>query len=99
MTDLSNLIRPVTWVCDRCNVREQTREADPHSRFHHCSGMAGLTMPMVREGESVKVEVHEREDYIGREQVQLADGRPVMNVTTTRDDGEDVAVFAPTALT
>lgn len=54
-------------------------------------------MPMLREGESAKVTVNEREDYIGDEDVQLVDGRPIMNTTVTRDDGEDVAVYAPTA--
>lgn len=70
---------------------------DPAPRFHNCSGMSGLTMPMLREGESAKVTVNEREDYIGDEDVQLVDGRPIMNTTVTRDDGEDVAVYAPTA--
>jgi len=27
----------------------------------------------------------------------MHDGRPVMNVTTIRDDGQDCTVFAPTA--
>jgi len=45
-----------------------------------------------------KVEVHEREDYIGKEMVQRDEnGRPVMNIVTTRDEGQDCMVFAPTA--
>ncbi len=53
---------------------------------------------MVPAGTKCKVESHEREDYVGQERVFLSpEGRPVMNVTTTRDDGQDVAVFAPTA--
>lgn len=41
---------------------------------------------------------HEREDYMGKENVQLSEsGRPIMNITTTRDDGEDCTVFAPCA--
>jgi hypothetical protein len=40
----------------------------------------------------------EREDYVGQESVQLSEsGRPVMNITTTRDDGIDCTVFAPCA--
>lgn len=93
--DLSMLVTPITWVCPRCNLRDVNR--DPTPRFHHCSSMSGLTMPMLREGEVAKVTVNEREDYIGDEDVPLVNGRPIMNVTTTRDDGEDVAVFAPTA--
>jgi len=53
---------------------------------------------MVPAGTRCKVEAREREDYIGNEQVQTdINGRPVMSVVTTRDDGQDVAVFAPTA--
>lgn len=97
MTDLSEFLLPVVWVCPKCNYRDVTREPNVHTRFHSCSGMAGLTMPMLREGESAEVTVNEREDYIGSEDVQMADGVPVMNVTVTRDNGQDVAVYAPTA--
>jgi hypothetical protein len=40
----------------------------------------------------------EREDYVGREQVQTdANGRPVMSITTERPDGSnDAVVLAPT---
>jgi hypothetical protein len=59
--------------------------------------LRGLTAPMVLAGTKAKVEIHEREDYIGSDKVQLHEGRPVMSVVTTRDDGQDVAVFAPVA--
>jgi hypothetical protein len=86
------------WECPNCTFRDTTREAQPHTRFHACSGLGGLTAPMVREGERVKVVVNEREDYIGGEDVQYADGRPVMNVITERGDGSnDLAVYLPTA--
>jgi hypothetical protein len=66
--------------------------------MHTCRGLAGLTAPMVPAGTRCKVEVAEREDYIAGEDVQRdGDGRPVMNVRVTRDDGEDLAVYAPTA--
>jgi hypothetical protein len=53
---------------------------------------------MVIDGVRCKVVAEEREDYIGREDVRLdGNGRPVMAVRTVRDDGEDLAVFAPTA--
>jgi hypothetical protein len=53
---------------------------------------------MVVEGTACKVEARERDDYIGTEDVQYdGDGRPVAQVITTRDEGTDVIVFAPTA--
>lgn len=91
---------PVTrWECPNCDLKQATKEARPHTRFHACAGLAGLTAPMVREGERVKVTAREREDYIGAEDVQYdTDGRPVAQVVTERPDGStDVIVFAPTA--
>jgi hypothetical protein len=87
------------WWCPNCSAEDRTFEARPHSRFHTCPGLRGLTAPMLPAGIRAKVEVHEREDYVNDEDVQLDPerGRPVMSVTTTRDDGEDVVVFAPTA--
>lgn len=90
---------PITrWECPNCDHTDATRQAEPHGRFHTCKGLAGLTAPMVVAGTRCKVEAVERDDYIGSEDVQYdADGRPVMSVITTRDDGTDVAVYAPTA--
>ena len=85
------------WECPNCDFHKVTYESRPHTPFHPCSGLKGLTSPMVPVGTSCKIEAVEREDYIGREQVQLHQGRPVMSVVTTRDDGQDCAVFAPAA--
>jgi hypothetical protein len=85
------------WECPACLLQDETREARPHTRMHACAGLGGLTVPMVPAGTSAVHRLVEREDYIGRESVQLHEGRPVMSVTTTRDDGEDCTVFAPTA--
>lgn len=86
------------WECPRCNTRDTTRETGPHTRFHPCPSLGGLTAPMVREGERVNVVVHERDDYVGGEDVQYADGRPIQSITTEHADGHtDVAVLAPTA--
>ena len=52
---------------------------------------------MVRDGVRAGIRVIEREDFIGADKVQLHEGRPVMSVVTERDDGQDVAVFAPAA--
>lgn len=85
------------WYCPNCDAREQTREAQPHTRFHTCAGLHFLTAPMLEVGIAAKVEANLREDYVGDELVQMHDGQPFMNVTTTRDDGQDVVVFPPTA--
>jgi len=87
------------WECPNCPAEDVTREAQPHSRFHNCPGLAGLSAPMVPAGTKAKVEAVEREDYIGAEDVQYdGNGRPIMSVVTERWDGSnDVAVLAPTA--
>ena len=57
-----------------------------------------LTAPMLPEGVAAKVEAREREDYVGQERVQTDEnGRPVMSVVTTRDDGQDAILFMPSA--
>ena len=87
------------WTCPNCTHVDRTFEAEPHTRFHACPGLKGLTAPMVPAGIRAKVEAVERGDYIGSEHVQTdGEGRPVMAVNVTRDDGNDVAVFAPLAV-
>jgi hypothetical protein len=55
-------------------------------------------VPLLREGVKADVRAVEREDYVGKELVQVDDnGRPVMAVKTVRDDGEDCTVFPATA--
>ena len=85
------------WECPTCDLQQVTRRADVHTEFHHCGGLAGLWAPMVPAGTRAKVEANEREDYINGEQVQLHQGRPVMNVLVTRDEGQDCVIFAPSA--
>lgn len=87
------------WVCaNDCGQTATTTDPRPHSQFHTCPKLRGLTAPMVPEGTRAKVTAHEREDYVGSEQVRTDEaGRPVMSITTERDDGQDVMVFAPTA--
>lgn len=93
-----NLKREVRWVCPNCPATDVTYESDPHTRFHNCRGMKGLTTPMVQEGVRCKIEAVEREDYVGKEDVQLdGDNRPIMSVVTTREDGQDCVVYAPAA--
>lgn len=86
------------WECPNCPATHVTREARPHTPFHACAGLRGLTAPFVPAGTKAKVEAVERGDYVGQEQVQAdGEGRPVMSVVTTREDGQDCAVLAPTA--
>jgi hypothetical protein len=87
------------WYCPNCGKQDTTTEPRPHSRFHICPKLRGLSAPMLPAGTRAKVELREREDYVGTELVQLDPERqrPVMSIVTTRDNGQDVAVFAPTA--
>ena len=87
------------WFCPNCKKEDITREARPHTRFHACPKLRGLTAPMLPAGTRAKVELVEREDYVGDEKVQVDPewGRPVMAVRTTRDNGQDTVVFAPVA--
>ncbi len=86
------------WECPNCDLKDVTHEAQPHTRFHTCGGLKGLTAPFVPAGTRCKVEAKEREDYVGEEKVTYDDdNRPIMRVETTREDGTDAAVFAPMA--
>jgi hypothetical protein len=86
------------WECPNCTATHVTRESKPHTPFHTCAGLRGLSAPFIAAGTKAKVEAVERGDWVGKELVQTdGEGRPVMSVVTTRDDGQDCAVFAPTA--
>jgi len=86
------------WECPNCHATDTTKEPKPHTRFHSCPKMGGLTAPMIPAGTTAKITSHEREDYVGKDIVRLNDdGRPVMSITTEREEGQDVVVFAPTA--
>lgn len=93
-----NLATITDWYCPACGQTDQTREAKPHTRFHVCPKMHGMTTPFVQKGIAAKLEARERDDYVGAEIVQTDDrGRPIMSIVTTRDNGTDTVVFAPTA--
>lgn len=86
------------WVCPNCPQVEFTTDTGPHTRFHACPGLKGMTAPYVPAGTRCKVEAVEREDYVGDELAQCnAEGRPIATVVTTRDDGCDVIAFPGTA--
>lgn len=92
------------WACPSCGKLAVTREAQPHTEFHHCPAL-GITAPMVElhgaelDLRAARHVVVEREDYVGDEDVTLSDsGRPVMAVDLERADGSnDRAVFAGAA--
>ena len=86
------------WECPNCKQTDVTTKP-VSNRYHACAGLSGVMAPLVPAGEKVKVTANEREDYIGKEMVQLApNGRPVMSIVTERPDGSnDVMVFAPSA--
>lgn len=87
------------WYCPNCKATDQTREARPHTRWHSCPKLRGLSAPMLERHVKAKVSAHDREDYVGRDLPQTdEDGRPVMSITTERDDGLDTIVLAPTAV-
>ena len=86
------------WVCPNCTAVHVSNERGPHTPFHPCPGMKGILAPFIPDRTKAKIVVVEREDYVGKEQVTTdGEGRPVMAVVTTRDDGEDCAIMAPTA--
>lgn len=89
------LRRDQFWECPNCPAVDKTN--DPRANpFHRCRGLAGLTAPLVPAGTKCQVTAHEREDYIGCELVQLHEGRPVAQIRTEREDGQDCVVLAPT---
>jgi hypothetical protein len=84
------------WYCPNCDAAART--VDAKVPWHPCKGLAGLSVALLPQGTRAKIEAVERGDYIGREQVQYdGNGRPVMSVVTTRDEGTDCAVLAPVA--
>lgn len=90
---------PVTrWECVACKATDTTRQAGHHTRMHSCAHAGGMTVPMVVAGTKGKLVMHEREDYVGGEDVQAADdGTVYMSAEIVRDEGTDLAVYASTA--
>lgn len=88
------------WVCaNGCDQTFETPTPVPN-RYHTCPKLRMLSAPLVLEGTKARVFLREREDYVGRELVQLdpEKRRPVMSIVTERADGSnDTIVLAPTA--
>lgn len=98
MASIPLLVPESRWECPNCDQVDVTRQASPHTRMHICPGARGMTVPFVPAGIRARVSLRDREDYVSTEMVQVdEDGRPVMSAVVTRDDGEDVVVYAPCA--
>ena len=88
-----------SWYCPECKLEAVVGEWQPN-RFHTCPKLRYLSAPMLRQGVAGKLELVERQDYVGKETVRLDPerGRPVAQIVTHRDNGKrDTIVFAPTA--
>lgn len=86
------------WECPNCDQKCVSHGAQPHTPMHECPGLKHLMAPMVAAGTKCKVETKVREDYVGKDDVTYdEEGRPVSAVETTRDEGNDLAVYAPCA--
>lgn len=87
----------VDWECPSCG--KETRVGSQFGQVvHQCPKLGGMTTPYVRKGVKAKHELVLRQDFTGSELVQKDDeGRPVQSIVTTRDQGQDVRVFAPAA--
>lgn len=87
------------WYCPNCLAEVETVGRRAGIPLHPCPQLAGLSAPLVPAGVPADVRAVERQDYIGGDMVHTdGDGRPVMAVVTERDDGQDAAVMAPTAV-
>jgi len=87
------------WYCPSCGLTDQTNDPRIAMPMHPCPKLRGLMTPMLEQGTAGKIELREREDYIGDELVQRDPemGRPVMSMVTTRDEGTDARIYVPTA--
>lgn len=87
------------WECPNCTTRRVTHEPRPHTPFHPCRGLRGLSAPLVKAGSDCVVETKDRDDYVGKERIQVdGERRPVMSIVTRYGDGRnDCAVLAPCA--
>jgi hypothetical protein len=90
------------WYCPQCGKTDRTNNPKPHTRYHICPKLKGMSAPMVEQGVDAKLVLVERGDYegedTGRTQLTPEGKRPVMALRTERADGSnDVIVYAPTA--
>jgi hypothetical protein len=96
-----DLVPPVqVWYCRSCSLRIQTKPQGRRTPLHDCSGHGGFKLPLLLDGAHTTLVIHERQDYVGREDVRRgADCTPpIMRADVVRPDGSnDAWVYAPTA--
>lgn len=89
---------PANFECPNCTSTLSLPQTPTKPVLHPCRGLKGLLAPMVSAGTPCKVEAIQRDDYIGKDIPHYdGEGRPIMSVVTTRDDGTDCQVMVPTA--
>lgn len=99
MTNAGAVLLQQHWECPDRHCTSWATTVDGKVPMHRCPQLRGLLTPLVAAGSRAKQEPVERGDWVGDEAVQLdGDGRPVMSVVTTRDDGQDATVYAPLAV-
>lgn len=85
------------WECPSCNRQHVTRNAGTQVPLHQCPSHALAWVPFVPAGVKAHLRINEREDYIGTDiPTTDGEGRIIQSVTTEREEGEDVHIFAPT---
>ncbi len=88
------------YYCPNCGLEERIKGSLPpgSSRYHTCPRLHMLSAPLIPANIYAKVAAEERADYLrGEDQATGDDGKPYMAVRTTRDEGDDLLVNAPTA--
>lgn len=98
--DIPTLKAEHHWSCPSCGADQVTHRTDAHTPFHDCRALGGLSVPFVDAATRATHQMTEREDYIGPGQIvtRHGDGRPIMNIRTIRDDGEDLTVYPSCAV-
>lgn len=95
--------RPVgqLWECPHPHCGAAARTYDAKTPWHPCPGKGGVMVPLVHAGTRAAHRLLPREDYTHGDLVHdVRDPRTgalVAAVETVRDDGNDIAVLAPTA--
>lgn len=67
--------------------------------MHRCPAIGGIDVPLHPEGTKYEIRANVREDYVGQDDVWYDENkRPIMSVTTIRDEGQDCTVLAPSII-
>jgi hypothetical protein len=86
------VLRPTQhWTCPNCTTEDVTHEARPHTRFHTCRGLRGLTAPLVPAGTNAAAGVASGAGTAHGAAVSLA---PVSGVAEGTGTASDATVTA-----